>query len=474
MNAWIIPDINRLYFDTDRNDYLGRKASKLAIMATIDKNLPASIRYQIIQLEAIIASSHIKKASKLHQQITEAIKQVSDDELHAMYHIATGSLLLAKDHVIEAIEAFATGLDLAKKFENSFIYSVGSIWREMAIIHFYESSAIDHLKEMISTYENKDSSWEKSMISAYFLMGSYRLNRPVDINYFQALLSGLSPEFPGPLAQFLSAACLLDLINDNDLLKIAEDIMKYALRCQGMKGEPLILLEFANKNQKFIENSLLFPAFQAWLDRYVKPLQEAQNEEAKALFAHLPDEPIMATQSCLSCDNRCCYDGVYVTYAEEAKIRDFMMKYPDEFKHVPTNFLEKGEWEFLFGGNRTIRVPHEYSRPDFPRHFQKTICVFALPNGLCSLQQSAVKHGMHPWSLKPELCWEFPLVGLFNEDAFNHPHYFDQPDPHYFSEEEPGYLSFLPCAKTDASGLSWKRLYKNELQYYLAKKAKKE
>jgi hypothetical protein len=163
-----------------------------------------------------------------------------------------------------------------------------------------------------------------------------------------------------------------------------------------------------------------------------------------------------------------------VTYAEEAKIRDHIKKHPDEFRHVPSDFLEKGEWEFLFGGNRTKRVPHVYTREDFPKHFQQTICVFALPNGLCSLQQSAVNHGMHPWSLKPELCWKFPLVGLFNEDAINHPHYFDEPDPHYFSEAEPGYLSFLPCAKTDESGLSWKQLYQNELQYYLAKKQSKK
>jgi hypothetical protein len=107
-----------------------------------------------------------------------------------------------------------------------------------------------------------------------------------------------------------------------------------------------------------------------------------------------------------------------------------------------------------------------FDRPDFPKHFTQTKCVFALATGECSLQKAATENYLHPWKIKPELCWEFPLIGLFNDNAMSKPHYFGEPDPGRSDDGNPGYLSFMPCARTDASGKSWKRMYRTEFLHY--------
>ena len=80
----------------------------------------------------------------------------------------------------------------------------------------------------------------------------------------------------------------------------------------------------------------------------------------------------------------------------------------------------------------------------------------------------------HPWKVKPELCWEFPLIGLFNDNAMEKPHYFGEPDPGFYDENQPGYLSFMPCARLKSDGSSWKRMYRTEfLHYFKAKGIKR-
>jgi hypothetical protein len=464
----------KLAYDSDRNSYLIRKTIKAAFQREQNQDVTGSYEMQLIMIEASLFSGDIHGAQKHFNQIKDDILSIKSDRLNQRFSMLQGQLLLMTGHVIEALEVYDNALHVTIENEDEIFLDYLRISQEMALIHFYEPKALEHLNTLLAGYQNKPTSWMKSSIAALYMIGCYRLKNSIDQMTFQYLKLFIDEAYPGPYVLFYVSYLLLDSEIEAFQKPSLEHILHHLLRTQGIKGDVLILIDFHNRFQASLEKLDAYDAFMFWMKRHVFPLYQKRIGETNLLFNHLNDEPKMSMTSCLHCDNRCCYDGVYVTYAEEEVIRKHMADYPEDFTHVPSEFLEKGEWEFLFGGKRTLRVGHEYTREDYPKHFEKTICVFALQDGSCSLQVSAIKHQMHPWRIKPELCWEFPLIGLFNEDAINHPHYFDQPDPHYFDESQPGYLSFLPCSKTDPEGISWKKLYKNELQYFLTKKASKK
>lgn len=454
----------------DRNGYILRKAIKMAVHHDISNDQTTSLELRILVLDAQIGSGSMGAAASSIFRLDPLVVAMDNAVLTARFLLAKGNFMQMQGHIIEALEIYQSAMEKALGIADEELILNIRIWREMALLRFFEPTALKHIDQLLATLGNQPSSWQKSMLAAHYAIGCWRLNIPLELDQYRYLSILVDADFPGPTALFLIASVMLDRIQPDP--EELNRILKLVVRTQGIKGDVMIIEDFHTNHKAKLINLESYPLFTRWMERYFDPLKTRFDHEEKSLFDHLPDTPKMSPTSCLNCDNRCCYDGVYVTYAEEKRIREYIALHKEEFTAIPDDFLEKGEWEFLFGGNRTIRVPHEYNRSDYPAHFEKTICVFALPDGSCSLQRSAVKNGLHPWSIKPELCWEFPLIGLFNDDAIEHPHYFGQPDPHYFDESQPGYLSFLPCSKTTEDGLSWKVLYKNELQYYLAKKSR--
>jgi hypothetical protein len=204
-----------------------------------------------------------------------------------------------------------------------------------------------------------------------------------------------------------------------------------------------------------------------WIESHTPNLGAARDATDASIFPHLSDLPKMRQMACATCDNRCCYDGVYATQAEEDAIKVLRKKAPAYFSGIPEEFTEEGPWGFLFQGKRTKLRPHIYTKSDYPAHFGKTKCVLAMPNGECAPQRAGADLGYHPWRFKPSICWKFPLIGLFNDNAMDKPHYFGEPDPHAYDDTQRGYLSFLPCAVTFEHGVSWKQVYRHELIHFL-------
>ena len=445
----------------ERNTYRLRHLNRLSLEASVANDTDAFAIYRLSSVENRLALGQVKSAKLIIDDFKSKIKELSPANQMLFYHFK-GLFDSYRNHIIEALEAFDQSMTLSGTI-NPDLFHHTRLWKEITLYHFYEPEALNHLKTYLETNDYL-SEYEQSMIAAHYVIGSLFLNKPISEKTWKLLSDSVNPEMTGPYILYLMAEAVAKPEKHQK-----EIINRLLLSTQGIKGD------FWMINQYFYRYQPNDDSLQKWLISYLKPINNFVEQDASELFSHLPDEPKVSVTSCLNCDNRCCYDGVYVTYAEEAKIKAHIQKYPEEFTHVPTEFLEPGEWEFLFGGNRTKRVPHTYTREDYPKHFERTICVFALEDGSCTLQKSAIKHNYHPWALKPELCWKFPLIGLFNDNALEHPHYFGEKDPHYFDEEQPGYLSFLPCSKVTEDGLSWKKMYKNELQYFLAKKdAKKE
>lgn len=454
------------YNSHDRNQYVLRHIKRLVQIAQISQNEEQRTLLLLSSVEYLLALGKINFA----KQTLSSLNYIQTGDsllLQAKYYHAQGLLFLYEAHIIESLEAFDKSMALSKPLIEDNIYNQTRLYKEIALIEFYEPEALIHL---ISYLHNEDylSSYERTMISAAYLIGINHFQRKLTEEDLNMLDKCVSQEDTGAFALYLIAKSLY--FQKEDIL-LHEKITSLLLKTQGVKGPFWIINQYLTQSYlDVISNESLLK----WQSIYLKPLMKYRENDQSSLFSHLDDEPKVSQTSCLNCDNRCCYDGVYVTYAEEDKIKKHIGQYPDEFPHVPTEFLEDGEWEFLFGGKRTKRVPHNYTKSDYPAHFEKTICIFALEDGSCSLQKSAIRHDMHPWSLKPELCWKFPLIGLFNDDGFEHPHYFGQKDPHYFDESQPGYLSFLPCSVVTEEGISWKKMYRNELQYFLANEKKKK
>lgn len=450
----------------DRNHYVLRHIGRLVQISDINQNEEQKTLLLLNSIENLLALGKINAAKQTLISLNH-IKNSDSTLLKALYYHIEGLFFLYESHIIESLEAFDKSMTLSKLIKDNNLYRRTRLYKEMALIEFYEPEALNHLSNYLHTYHDL-TSYEKSMMAAVYLIG---------INHFQKRLSEeellfidqcVNPEDVGPFAFYLIAK---QSYNQNQDTSLHAKISSLLLKTQGIKGPFWIINDYINEvYPDILSDDLLLK----WQNTFLLPLIQYRKKDQSSLFSHIEDNPKVSLTSCLNCDNRCCYDGVYVTYAEEDKIKSHIRQYPEEFTHLPQEFLEDGEWEFLFGGKRTKRVPHVYTRSDYPAHFEKTICIFALKDGSCSLQKSAIRHDMHPWSLKPELCWKFPLIGLFNDDGYNHPHYFGQKDPHYFDENQPGYLSFLPCSVVTEEGISWKKMYRNELQYYLANEEKKK
>ncbi|MFA5006780.1 MAG: hypothetical protein WC509_04895 [Candidatus Izemoplasmatales bacterium] len=378
---------------------------------------------------------------------------IADRERTVLSSTASGTIAMAnldqiRARLSDAFQGYEDGLSKAREagFERLLLY--GRIWRELALARFGDhgsSMRLSNLSRAASAHGWDDLS---ALASAFFCAACAIVGKPIG-EFDEEIDENRRPAL-ATLA--LSASILSGESADGHRLE------RLLALVDGVDGAPELVAGALHRTAS--------PEAEAWVKIHVDPILSAIAAEDATIFPDLPDEPRMSTMDCARCDGRCCYDGVYVTSPEEERIRAFMKEHPSYFTHVPETFLEEGEWGFLFHGKRTVRVPYVFNRSDFPKHFTHTKCCFALPSGECSLQKAATENDCHPWKVKPELCWEFPLIGLFNDNAMEKPHYFGEPDPGYYDENQPGYLSFMPCARTKADGAGWKRMYRTEFLHY--------
>jgi len=155
---------------------------------------------------------------------------------------------------------------------------------------------------------------------------------------------------------------------------------------------------------------------------------------------------------CSGCESVCCYDGVSLTFDEVMKIKLFVESNQEYFSFLPEEYIV---------GNKTITREQEYD-DDFPFFLPKTRCIFGLENGACSLQARSIELGLHPWELKPEPCWLFPLRAEYGELILP----FTKN-----SREYDEFMRYFPCAKKRTKK-EWKKTLHNEIEYFNAKLVK--
>lgn len=145
---------------------------------------------------------------------------------------------------------------------------------------------------------------------------------------------------------------------------------------------------------------------------------------------------------CKNCDAWCCYDGVYLTKEDEIKINNLVKQNKEFFLFLPKDYIVLGEWEGYVSGNKTNVKPKEYKSKDYPKHFNKTCCVF-LKDNKCMLEEFAVKNGEDRWKYKPRTCCIFPLQKKDNEYVIPS----SVEDDCNIGEKYPGFVSLCTCYK---------------------------
>lgn len=159
-----------------------------------------------------------------------------------------------------------------------------------------------------------------------------------------------------------------------------------------------------------------------------------------------------------ACEGMCCHDGVYLSEEEARALRRLVFRRRAELPDLPDRFVvHEG------GAPKTAVRPHAYRQADFPAHFPRTRCVFALPDARCALQALAVKDGAHPWAYKPRACWMHPLresaTGLLPPPA-------DPAADWDRAEGYPGYVCYTRCGAHRPDGTPWEEALGEEVAYW--------
>lgn len=396
-----------------------------AVVDAVDKNsFPASIDWlQILSMAFLDRFDEAERLAKRHET------SCSSDLETTKIRIASGILSWMKGDASEGLYAMEALIPYRNR--TSLWVLEAKIWRASMLADFGDFGSIKLLTSLQAEALHRRSDVLASFALTALLIAKHRFSQHID---------GAESSAASAIAH--------------------PGLRMMALR---MAGVPDLTLEAKTTSCPLWPWQMPEP----WIVANLPNLHAARIATEVSIFPHLSDLPKMREMACATCDNRCCYDGVYATQAEEDAIKKLRKRVPSYFQGIPKEFTEDGEWGFLFHGKRTKLRAHEYTKPDYPAHFGRTKCVLALPNGECAPQRAGADLGYHPWRFKPSICWKFPLIGLFNDNAMEKPHYFGEPDPHAYDDTQRGYLSFLPCAVVQENGVSWKQVYRHELIHFL-------
>jgi len=164
------------------------------------------------------------------------------------------------------------------------------------------------------------------------------------------------------------------------------------------------------------------------------------------------------------CEGMCCYDGVYLSDDDEWRIREALASEPEAFRSLPPSYITEGSWRGIRAGRKTEVRAHNYKNPEFPRHFTRTRCVFALEDARCSLQVLAERQGKHKWTYKPKACWMHPLRE--RASGLVPPPERPEDDPDRIDDSYPGYTAYTECGRARIDGEPWTVALADEVEYW--------
>ncbi len=111
----------------------------------------------------------------------------------------------------------------------------------------------------------------------------------------------------------------------------------------------------------------------------------------------------------VKCFGQCCDWGVYM----DLKFKDVILQHKDDIIAVmdEDQIKDTDEW-FEKETEEDKDFPSGYSTgtETYTDKNGKSACIFKDKNDFCSIQNAAIKKGMHKWSIKPKYCIMYPLT----------------------------------------------------------------
>lgn len=445
--------------DLDKNEDVVRAAKIDVEMYRNDKRFYDSYISMVNLIDGLMAVGRLSEADQQAEKLTEYLDNRYYVHVDDIYQICYANLLQTEGRVMEALTYYESGLGLAKKIQ-VWDYIYGSIWRELAVARFGDSSCLSALIKFRDQASRAGYQYLKSLACCFYIVASHNLKTVNLQTYKDCYVEVLTIGMPGHMMQAVICASL------DGVEKIFPEALGGLLNlCDGVKGAPEVVKELLLSEKENLDAPLV-AALEKWIEVYVDPIESyresfrSKNEECFEIA------PIYAQGSCMTCQAKCCYDGAYLQKGEEEAIEQFVTQYPEHFTSIERPFIVQGDWPGMESQRKTQRKSFEGYDASFPKHFTKTRCVFAMESGECRLQRVTTDLQMHPWKVKPRACWLFPIQKIKDNKIYP-PSVMGNEDPDYVDESYPGYSTFLPCTKTDpANGEVWFRKLKHEVEYY--------
>ncbi|MFD2158167.1 hypothetical protein ACFSW8_04585 [Rubritalea tangerina] len=184
----------------------------------------------------------------------------------------------------------------------------------------------------------------------------------------------------------------------------------------------------------------------------------------EALVDHAAFEVLLKPCSLSRCSATCCYDGVYLSEEEARGVEWLVETQAERFEGYGLRLPDEVVVSVRGGKARKTQVrPTEEGElaVDFPKHFERSRCVFLDREGRCGIQRLCMEDGLGDWFLKPLTCWIHPLVIL--------PKSAERPRPVLTlvsidndpqkADDYPGFASCTHCGRAEKDGqVAWKVL----------------
>lgn len=110
-------------------------------------------------------------------------------------------------------------------------------------------------------------------------------------------------------------------------------------------------------------------------------------------------------------DDGCCSHGAYLTDKDDRKhlAKSVAMLTPDDWQ-----FYEKGSGKDPLGKRGYLEEGDLDDEPALKTRTHKGACIFLNRPGFdrgpgCALHAMALRKGIEPWSVKPDVCWQLPI-----------------------------------------------------------------
>lgn len=445
-----------LSHDIDKN----QKVVDSALYASREYRQSASDYDYMISLvnlyDGYMGVGQLEQAWDIIQIVDAHIVPDTSLQIKDIHHICKGNVCLSLGRPMTALYYYEKGLKIAKRIGHTWDYTYGRIWRCLALAYYGERDCIGDLAEIFFSLSGDEYLYLRSLAGTFYFIASYLLKVNRDDEQLQIFGQMKNTKFTGHKAIIYAAAQLIGL--NTDLPDVSKTVNMF-VRCEGIKGGFGIAADyyrlFACDNKKM----------QAWTEKYVDPVFASQQKEKEKIVSALDGKFRVKKFCCKDCCSMCCYDGVYVSKKEEENITSFIAENPTMFEGIPSVITEESAWENMISGRKTLTKHYKSKNPQYPAHFNDTMCIFARGDGACMLQKAATALELHPWKFKPMSCWMFPLdVGP--DDKILPPPASLEEDPNYIPGKYDGYVSALPCGQFDPNGKLWTDVYYNEIEFY--------